>query len=476
MCKLDRKSEIGRREFMSVKNEALDLQWLRKYSRPGPRYTSYPTAPVFNNDFTDVDYQKLLSKPEQKDVPLSLYFHIPFCKSVCSFCACSVIYTKKREQVDPYIEILLKEMDLVKSHLDPGRKVNQLHWGGGSPTFMTPDRMAHFMDEIRSRFSIADDAEISIELDPRETSMEHLDVLAGNGFNRASLGIQDVDDTVQRAVNRVQPMEIILPIYEKLKALNFSGINLDLIYGLPHQTPDTFRKTIETVVDMRPARISLFNFAYLPHLKTHQKRIDEHALPDVDQRLEIFADAVNAFVEAGYTYIGMDHFALPEDELSRAQSNGTLHRNFQGYTTRGGSDLLGLGVTSIGELAGGYAQNRKDLSAYTADIEAGRLPIERGLVRSADDQIRHHVIMELINHFHLDFQSVENKFDIRFNEYFGPELPQLEEFKTDGLLELDDKGIRISWQGRFVVRNICMVFDAHLAELSKKGQKFSRTV
>ncbi len=461
---------------MSTKIESLDLQWLKKYSRPGPRYTSYPTAPVFNNEFTESDYISLLNKEEQKDVPLSLYFHIPFCKSVCAFCACSVIYTKNRDQVDPYLDLLLKEMDMVSKHIHPGRKVTQLHWGGGSPTFLTPDKMKYFMDQIRSRFDFESDAEISIELDPRETSMEHIDVLRSVGFNRASLGIQDVDDVVQKAVNRVQPITLIKQVYDKLRSSGFSGINLDLIYGLPFQSPESFSKTIEAVLDLHPERISLFNFAYLPHLKTHQKRIDENALPDVDNRLEIFANAVNAFVANGYNYIGMDHFALPEDELSLAQENGSLHRNFQGYTTRGGSDLIGLGVTSIGELAGAYAQNRKDINEYTSDIESGHLPIERGLVRSADDRIRHRIIMELINHFKLEYSLIKTEFGIDFKKHFSHELSLLNDFVEDGLVEISESCIKISWQGRFVIRNICMIFDAHLSDLEKKGQKFSRTV
>lgn len=456
--------------------EAVDLQWLRKYSQAGPRYTSYPTAPVFDASFRQEDYIQLLEKKEQKGVPLSFYFHIPYCKSVCYFCACSVIYTRKREKVDPYLDLLIKEMDLLHSHIDPDRRVEQLHWGGGSPTFLTPDRMNGLFQEIRKRFPFAEDAEISVELDPRETTLEHIDVLSAAGFNRASLGIQDVDEAVQKAVNRIQPMEIILPIYHRLRERGFRGVNFDLIYGLPHQSPDSFQRTIDTVLDLKPDRISLFNFAYLPHLKNHQRRIREEDLPDVENRLRIFARAVDSFVSAGYVYIGMDHFALPGDDLSLAQSNGTLHRNFQGYTTRGGMDLLGVGLTSIGELAGGYAQNHKDLASYTKALEEGMLPVERGLVRSFDDSVRHYAIMELINHFRLSFATVHDLFGVDFPKDFASELERLRPFEEDGLLTVGHDDIRVHWQGRFVIRNICMVFDAHLARLQAKGQKFSRTV
>lgn len=461
---------------MAKENEKIDLTWLTRYSQPGPRYTSYPTAPSFDPEFGEADYRELLSDPSRNSVPLSFYFHIPFCRSVCYFCACSVIYTRKRDQVDPYVDLVLREIDLLSESLDPSRPIDQLHWGGGSPTFLTPDRMEALWERINRRFSFTPGAEISIELDPRETTLEHVRVLAGAGFNRASIGIQDVDEKVQEAINRVQPMEMILPVYEELRKSGFRGINLDLIYGLPLQTPESFVRTLDTVLDMRPDRISLFNFAYLPHLKTHQKRIDEKALPSVEDRLKIFATATERFMEAGYRYIGMDHFALPEDELTLAQDNGTLHRNFQGYTTRGGDDLIGVGVTSIGEIANGYAQNVKDIQEYTRLVEEGKLPVERGIRRTRDDRIRHHVIMFLLCHFHLEFEDVEKRFDIRFKEYFARELEDLKGFEENGLLEILPGGLRVPFQGRFVIRNICMTFDARLKALQEKGQKFSKTV
>jgi oxygen-independent coproporphyrinogen-3 oxidase len=454
----------------------INLQWLRKYSRPGPRYTSYPTAPVFHSGFTERDYIELLSNPAQRSVPLSFYFHIPYCESVCYFCACNVIYTRNRGKVDPYLDLVLKEMDLLKKYIDPVRRVDQLHWGGGTPTFLTPDRMDRFYSAIEDRFTFNDGAEISVELDPREITDEHLEILRKHGFNRGSLGIQDVDPRVQEAVNRIQPLELVTRIYDQMRSRGFAGINFDLIYGLPYQTPDSFERTIDAVVELRPDRISLFNFAYLPHLKKHQTRLNASALPDTETRLAIFARAVNRFIEAGYVYIGMDHFALPDDELCVSQNNGTLHRNFQGYTTRGGCDLIGVGLTSIGELSGGYAQNYKKLDEYTAAIESGNLPIERGYHRTQEDALRHRVIMGLISHFHMKFDKFKTDTGVDFRSHFDREMEELKGFADDGLLTIDDDGIDVPFQGRFVIRNICMVFDAHLSDLESRGQKFSKTV
>lgn len=459
------------------KTDHIDLRWLRKYSKPGPRYTSYPTAPVFDNEFGSDDYIRLLENPAQKNTPLSLYFHIPFCESVCYFCACNVIYTKNRDNAVPYLEMVQKEMDMLKSHLDPDRRVDQMHFGGGTPTFLSAERMDAFTKEIKKRFNFNEDAEISVELDPREVTAEHVEVLRANGFNRASMGVQDVDEKVQRAVNRLQPMDDqVVPIYEALRKSGFKGINMDLIYGLPFQTTLTFEKTVDALISLMPDRISLFNFAYLPHLKNHQKKIDEATLPSTEERLEIFAMAVDKFISSGYVYIGMDHFALPDDELTLAQKNGTLHRNFQGYTTRGGCDLLGIGVSSIGELSNAYAQNYKKLEQYSAAIDKNQLPVERGYKRTEDDTLRHYVIMEMINHFRLDFKEVERRFGIDFQQTFSGELDELKTFEQDGLISLGDDRIDIGAQGRFVIRNICMTFDAHLSELESRGQKFSKTV
>ncbi len=456
--------------------QAFDPTWIKKYSRSGPRYTSYPTAPVFADDFNAETYGTLLSQADRAGKPLSLYFHIPFCQSVCLFCACSVIFTNKREKGAAYIELVERELDLLLEKLAPGRLVDQLHWGGGTPTFLPPADMAALWKVIADRFTFTPDAEISIELDPRETTEEHIAVLRECGFNRASMGIQDVEAKVQRAVNRVQPIELSARVHDLVRAAGFRGTSFDLIYGLPHQTVATFRATLDAVIALRPDRFSLFNFAYVPWLKKHQKGLKEAEMPGAEERLEIFALAVEKFLEAGYEYIGMDHFARPQDEMTRAQRGGTLHRNFQGYSTRKGLDLLGVGVTAIGELDGGYAQNLKTLPDYEAALRAGRLPTARGCVRTPDDRIRYDVIMELICHFRLDTDAVARKYAIDFDRYFAKELERLREFQNDGLVTRDGARIIVSWQGRFVIRNICMIFDAYLSDLEGQGQKFSKTV
>lgn len=454
----------------------INIQTLSKYSRPGPRYTSYPTAPVFSDSFGSEEYKNLLSRRDRKDIPVSLYFHIPFCDSVCFFCACNVIYTRNRNRAEPYIDLLNKEMKMISNALDPDRKISQLHWGGGTPTWLSLDQIRKFWGDIKSHFNFSDDAEISIELDPRTTTMDHLDVLAECGFNRASLGVQDLDPTVQKAVNRVQPLELSENLVNGLRERKFVGVNIDLIYGLPHQTVEAFKKTLAEVVRLSPNRIALFNFAYLPNLKVHQNRIQKNDLPDSATRLEIFQAATDIFTRAGYVYIGMDHFAKPEDELAVVQKKKILHRNFQGYTTRGECDLIGIGITSISDAAGAYAQNSKTMSQYEEAINSGKFATERGLVLSKEDLLRRHVIMQLICNFELQKESVEKQFNIQFDQYFSKELTELREFEKDGLLELKDKSIEILPAGKFVIRNICMPFDAHLEALTAKKHTFSKTV
>ena len=454
----------------------IDIQTLAKYSRPGPRYTSYPTAPVFNDKFGVKEYQKLLSRKDRKDIPISLYFHIPYCDSVCFFCACNVIYTRNRKKAEPYLELLKKEMSMISAQLDPDRRVHQLHWGGGTPTWLPPQLIEELWDDINSNFKFTTDAEISIELDPRTTTDEHIDVLAKCGFNRASLGVQDFNPSVQKAVNRIQPLELSEGLVNKLRQKNFQGVNIDLIYGLPLQTVASFTDMLNEVIRLAPNRIALFNFAYLPNVKVHQNRINPADLPDSETRLEIFKTAVNIFTAAGYVYIGMDHFARPEDELTTIQQNKVLHRNFQGYTTRGECDLIGIGVTSISDAAGAYAQNEKDFNSYEKAILAGNFAIKRGLTLSNDDLLRRAVIMQLICNFELTKSKIAEKFNIVFDEYFARELTALEEFVSAGLLQLTPDQIIVTPAGKFVIRNICMPFDIYLEELSRKQQTFSRTV
>ena len=454
----------------------IDIETLSKYSKPGPRYTSYPTAPVFNDEFTVQDYHEIIGARDRSHIPLSLYFHLPFCTSVCFFCACNVIYTKNAARTAPYLDLLREEMRMLASELDPARVVKQLHWGGGTPSFLTPEEMAALWKDITTYFTIAPDAEISVELDPRSTTAEHVEVLAKCGFNRASLGVQDLDPRVQEAVNRIQPLEMSRELAAQLRAKNFHGVNVDLIYGLPEQTLGSFEHTLDEILELKPDRISLFHFAYLPHLKKHQKRIDEGALPSTETKLEIFKMATERFLEAGYRYIGMDHFALPDDEMSVAQENRRLHRNFQGYTICRDCDLLGIGVTSIGEAGGAFIQNQKDMKAYEEAISSGSLAVYRGHKRTRDDEIRRRVILELICNFELHFSEVEAEFDINFQEYFAEELPGLQPFMEDELLIQEGDVIRVTEAGRYVIRNICMVFDAYLKTLETRGQKFSKTV
>ncbi len=453
-----------------------DLDRLRRLSAAGPRYTSYPTAASFTEEFGPADYARAIAERNAAAAPVSLYFHIPFCENICLYCACSVVYTANKKRAAPYLELLKREIDLTASRLDSRRSIEQLHLGGGTPTFLAPDELRALMSAVRDRFAIAPDAEISIELDPRVTSDEHVAALAECGFTRASLGVQDFDPAVQAAIHRIQPAEQTTRLIETLRVRGFGSVNIDLIYGLPKQNLASFQNTVRGALQLRPERISLFHFAYLPGVVKHQERINAADLPETDVRLSLFEYATRAFLEAGYVYIGMDHFALPDDELARARERGELHRNFQGYTTRGDCDLYGLGLTSIGDLKIAYAQNAKKMDEYTRRIEAGELATVRGYRLNRDDLIRRAAIMELICQFELRVGAFEAQWDLNFADYFAAELGALRELEADGLVELHPDRIQISSIGRFAVRNICMAFDAHLSGLAAKGQKFSRTI
>lgn len=449
---------------------------LQRFSRPGPRYTSYPTAPVFDESFGPEDYGRALANPARANAPLSLYFHIPFCENVCLYCGCNVIYTANHRRAAPYLELLRREMDLVQAKLDPARPVDQLHLGGGTPTFLAPEELRDLCDEIRRRFRFSLQAELSIELDPRVTNLEHIDVLAEAGFNRASLGVQDLDPRVQAAIRREQPAEEVFRFFEILRGRGFRSLSADLIYGLPHQSAASFRETIEGVLRFRPDRLSLFQFAYLPELKKHQQRLDATALPSAEERLAIFFQSSERLREAGYEYIGMDHFALPQDELACALRDGSLHRNFQGYTTRGACDLIGFGLTSIGEIGEAFAQNAKEMAPYEEAIRAGRFATQRGLVRGGEDRLRARVIRDLLCRFAVDLADIETEFGIDFRKHFSSELNDLQSFADEGFLEITSHGLRVLPDGRFVIRNICMAFDAYLPALRERGQRFSKTV
>ncbi len=454
-----------------------DLDLIRRYDQSGPRYTSYPTAVEFHDSFSEPAYRAACARSNQAGRPLSLYFHIPFCDTVCFYCACNKVATKDRSRAQPYLDRVYRELELQASLFGAGRQVEQLHWGGGTPTFISRDQMSELMDTTRRWFDLATDdvGEYSIEIDPREADAETVALLRRLGFNRMSLGVQDFDPKVQKAVNRIQSEAETLAVLEAARAEGFRSISIDLIYGLPHQTVAGFERTLERVVEFAPDRLSVFNYAHLPKRFMPQRRIDETDLPAPQVKLDILQATGQRLGEAGYVYIGMDHFARPDDELALAQRNGTLYRNFQGYSTHAECDLIGIGVTSIGKVDNTYAQNRRTLDEYYADIDAGRLAVFRGIELSRDDEIRRDVITRVICNFFLDYADVERAWGIDFGSYFADALPRLEPMRQDGLLELDAEGIRVLPRGRLLIRNICMVFDAYLdAKLGPVG--FSKVI
>jgi oxygen-independent coproporphyrinogen-3 oxidase len=447
---------------------SFDLGLIRRYDQSGPRYTSYPTAVEFDERFDEAAYKAACARSNLSGRPLSLYFHLPFCDTVCFYCACNKIATKDRSLAPPYLERLHKEIAMQSALFDRHRVVEQLHWGGGTPTFLSHDQMQGLMDQTRRHFTLADDAvgEFSIEIDPREADAATVALLRRIGFNRMSLGVQDFDPRVQAAVNRIQTEAETLEVLDAARAQGFRSISLDLIYGLPLQTAASFLSTLDRIIELTPDRISVFNYAHLPTRFKAQRRINETDLPAPEVKLEILQSTIARLGEAGYVYIGMDHFARPDDELAQAQRAGTLYRNFQGYSTHADCDLIGLGVTSIGKVDNTYGQNRRELDEYYADLDADRLPVFRGLTLNRDDLIRRDVITRLICNFQLSMPAVETAWDIVFADYFADALKRLEVMVGDGLLQIDDGTIRILPRGRLLVRNICMAFDAYLANKS----------
>ena len=447
---------------------------IKKYDRPGPRYTSYPPATEFTEEVGAQDYRERLIKSNERKTPLSLYFHIPFCESGCYYCGCNIIISHRKGIERPYLDRVYREMDMVSELLDRERRVEQLHWGGGTPNYLEPDEIREFMGEIKRRFTFSEDAEVSIEIDPRYATDEQLQAIRDVGFNRVSMGLQDLDENVQRAINRIQPYELMERTMKKLRELGFYSINIDLIYGLPYQTRESFQRTVEKVIELDPNRIAVYSFAYVPWVKPIQKHIDPDTLPSAEEKLSIIEMVIEKFQDAGYVYIGMDHFAKPEDELAVAQREGKLWRNFQGYTTRKGVELLGIGATSIGMLQDSYFQNYKTLREYNVAIDEGRLPVFRGYILNDDDFIRREVIMDIMCNLGVSFSRIEEEFGINFEDYFERELEELRELEEDGLIELKDRRINILPVGRLLIRNVAMVFDAYLK--SKKELKFSRTI
>ena len=455
-----------------------DAALIKRYDTAGPRYTSYPTAVAFA-PFTEAEYknQARLSNEDPIPLPLSLYFHIPFCDTICFYCACNKIATKDRSLSTKYLQYLFREIEIQASLYDVDRPVEQLHWGGGTPTFLNHDEMRALMAKTRQHFKLhdGDNGDYSIEIDPRSVTVETISVLREIGFNRFSLGVQDVDERVQRAVNRIQPIEQTQTVIEACRALGAKSISVDLIYGLPFQSVESFRQTLDTMIALSPDRISVFNYAHLPNLFKPQRRINEVDLPSADTKLQILQLAIEHLTSAGYEYIGMDHFAKPDDELAIAQQQGTLHRNFQGYTTHADCDLIGMGVSSISSVADCYSQNAKTLDEYYTAIEQGHLPVIRGITLDNDDVIRREVIQQLACHFALNFSQIERVFNLDFTEYFARELELLQPMVHDELLQFVPTGIEVTPRGRFLIRNICMVFDV---SLRKQGvqQRFSRVI
>lgn len=461
---------------MTDQSIVFDEDLIKRYDKSGPRYTSYPTAVQFHEAFGEEDYRRWAERSNEGKGPLSLYFHIPFCDTVCYYCGCNKVVTKDRSRASPYLQRLHREIELQAALFEPARKVDQLHWGGGTPTFISHDEMTALVEKTREQFDLHDDdeGEYSIEIDPREVKTDTIALLRRLGFNRMSLGVQDFDPRVQAAVNRIQSEEETLAALQSAREEGFKSISIDLIYGLPHQSVDSFGKTLDKILAISPDRLSVFNYAHLPDLFKPQRRIEAADLPAPQEKLDILQMTIARLTEAGYVYIGMDHFAKPDDELAVAQREGTLYRNFQGYSTHADCDLIGLGSTSISQVGSSYAQNLKVLDEYYARIDAGHLAVFRGVELDADDILRRHVITDLICHFHLDKRAVERRFNITFDEYFARELKDLEGMQADGLLSLGSDNIQVAPKGKLLIRNICMNFDRYLRE--KANQRFSKVI
>lgn len=449
---------------------------LHKYCKAGPRYTSYPTAPYFHESFGPAQWEEELRATQDKGRDISLYTHIPFCDTLCYYCGCNMIATKDYSKAKAYLEVLFREIDQVAALTSPQRKVRQLHWGGGTPTYLHPDDLRRLYEYLASKFSIAPDAEIGCEMDPRELTFEHIRALRQSGFNRVSLGVQDLNDKVQHAVNRVQPEALIREVYGWIREEGFESVNFDLMVGLPHQTPETFERTLDTVIGMAPDRFAVFNYAHVPWMKKHQKLIAEETLPHLDQRLALQKLTLEKLTAAGYVYIGMDHFARPDDELVKAQKAKTLYRNFQGYTTHKDCDILAFGVSAISQTDDVYAQNVKVISEYRERVEAGTLPIERGLRISREDKLRREAITQIMCDLELDKAAFGKQWNIDFDSHFADALEELKEMHTDGLVVLEPATIRVTEAGRVFLRNIAMAFDGYLRQQATDKPRYSRTI
>ena len=465
---------------MQTANEMPDLEvsedFLAKYNRPGPRYTSYPTAPVWDDKFHQADLEEFLRSAESAATPVSLYMHLPFCENLCLFCACNVVIQKDKKAAIPYLESLKAEINHVSGFVSRQREVVQFHWGGGTPTYLSPAQLQDLFGYTRERFSFAANAEIGIEVDPRVTTHEHLATLRKLGFNRLSMGIQDFTPEVQKTIHRVQPFELTRDLIVEARRLGFDSVNVDLIYGLPYQTAASFAESIDKVLELNPDRIAMFSYAHVPWLRKQQGAFQGH-LPEGMEKFHIFKIGVRKFTDAGYLYIGMDHFARPGDELAIAQSNRTLHRNFQGYTTKAGADLYGMGVSAISSIGEAYAQNDRALATYQSAVAERGLATMRGYRLNSDDLLRREVITKLLCHTVVRKREIENTFQIRFDEYFARELAELRAMRDDGLVLLSDDEIRVTTLGRIFIRNLAMPFDRYLREQKMDSRPlFSKTL
>ena len=465
---------------MQTANRMPDLEvseeFLAKYNRPGPRYTSYPTAPVWDDKFHQADLEEFLHNAESAATPLSLYMHLPFCESLCLFCACNVVIQKDKKAAIPYLESLKAEISHVGQFVSRQREVVQFHWGGGTPTYLSPAQLQDLFGHTRERFSFAPNAEIGIEVDPRVTTHEHLATLRTLGFNRLSMGIQDFTPEVQKTINRVQPFELTHDLIVEARRLGFDSVNVDLIYGLPYQTAASFAETIDKVLELNPDRIAMFSYAHVPWLRKQQGAFQGH-LPEGMEKFHIFKTGVRKFTDAGYLYIGMDHFARSGDELAIAQTNRTLHRNFQGYTTKAGADLYGMGVSAISSIGEAYAQNDRALATYQSAVAERGLATMRGYRLNYDDLLRREVITKLLCHTVVRKREIENTFQIRFDDYFHGELAELRAMRDDGLVLLSDDEMRVTPLGRIFIRNLAMPFDRYLREQKMDSRPlFSKTL
>ena len=452
---------------------------LRRFDVSGPRYTSYPTADRFVEAFTADDYKQALMQRRTGGagmrLPLSLYIHIPFCESLCYYCACNKIITKHHDRAGPYLRYLSREVDLHVEQLGMGQVVSQIHLGGGTPTFLSDDELRELMAMLRRNFTLAPDGEYAIEVDPRTIDASRLDTLAELGFNRLSFGVQDFDSEVQKAVHRVQPAEQVFELVDAARARKFDSVNIDLIYGLPRQSPESFDRTLEQVVELRPDRIALYAYAHLPERFKPQRRIATVELPGAPAKVAMLARSMAAFMAAGYVYVGMDHFALPTDTLAVAKRQGRLHRNFQGYSTQPDCDLIALGVSSIGRIGATYSQNAKTLEEYYDYLDQGQFPVVRGLALSRDDLIRRAVIMALMCQGHVSFESIELAYLVDFKTYFASEMTALETLADQGLVAMDNTGIQVTSMGWFFVRAVAMVFDRYL-QTDRTRARFSKII